>query len=279
MKKPFPLLCLLLTLSLGLAAHAEGLPWIGSDKEALAQARATGKPLLLYLHADYCIWCGVMDQTTFRDSRVRLLASQYVLCELNGDHEGKSYLQKFKVEKYPFHAVLGPSGVLLAQAPDYMDADKYVHVLATDLPADSLARLEADRAAHPADAQTLALLTILYAERNQIADAARVQAALAALSTPSPADLAAAANHALGLAYSARGEDAQALPCLQAAATAATDPRETVALRFLLAVAWTRRHKSAEAVAELEAIRHFRPATKDEKKDAQKQEDRIGPMK
>lgn len=235
MRTTCALACLLLTPGLGFTAHAEGLPWLGSDKEATAQAHATGKPELLYLHADYCVWCHVMDETTFRDSRVRLLASQYVLCKLDGDREGKTYLQKFRVEKYPFHAVLDPSGALLAQAPDYMDADKYARVLATDLTADTLARLEADRAAHPGDAQTLALLTVLYAERNQIADASRAQAALAALPSPPPADLLAAANHAVGLADSTRGEDAHAIPCLQTAAGAAADTREIVSLQFLLA--------------------------------------------
>ena len=272
MRKPFLLLCLLMTLGLSLAAHAEGLPWIGSDKEALAQARATGRPLLLYLHADYCVWCGVMDRTTFRDSRVLLLASRYVLCKMDGDHEGKSYLQKFKVEKYPFHAVLDSSGTLLAKAPDYMDPDKYAHVLAADLPTDAVARLAADRTAHPGDAQTLALLAVIHAERDEVEDAAQAQAALSALPAPPPPDLATAASHALGLAYSARGEDAQAVPCLQAATAAATDARETIALHFLLATCWTRLHKKADALAELEAIRRFRPATGDEKKDAQKQE-------
>ena len=266
------LLTFVQALDLGFTAQAEGLAWIGSDKEASALARATGRPLLLYLHADYCVWCGIMDRTTFRDSRVLLLATRYVLCKMDGDHEGKSYLQKFKVERYPFHAVLDSSGVLLAKAPDYMDPDKYAHVLANDLPADALARLEADRTAHPGDAQTLALLAVIHAERNEVGDAAQAQAALSALPAPPPPDLATAVGHALGLAYSARGEDAQAVPCLQAAATTATDAREIVALRFLLAACWTRLHKKADALAELEAIRRFRPATGDEKKDAQKQE-------
>ena len=274
-----PLACLLtsvLTFGQGSTAQAEGLPWIGSDKEATAQARATGRPLLLYLHADYCVWCGVMDRTTFRDSRVLLLASRYVLCSLDGDHEGKSYLQKFKVEKYPFHAVLDSSGVLLAKAPEYMDADKYARVLATDLPTGAVARLEANRTAHPGAAETLALLTVLHAERGEVEDAAQAKAALAALPAPPPADLT-AADHALGLAYSARGADAQAVPCLQAAVAAATDARETVVLRFLLAACWTRLHKKADALAELEAVRRFRPATGDEKKDAKRQEEALAP--
>jgi len=47
------------------------------------------------------------------------------------------------------------------------------------------------------------------------------------------------------------------------------------ALRFPLAACWTRSHKKASALAELETIRHFRPAIKDEKKDAQRQEETL----
>jgi hypothetical protein len=47
------------------------------------------------------------------------------------------------------------------------------------------------------------------------------------------------------------------------------------ALRFLLAACWTRPLKKASALAELETIRHFHTATKDEKKDAQKQEETL----
>ena len=265
------LVCFLLSLGVASTARAEGLPWIASDKEALAQAHATGKPLLLYLYADYCVWCRIMDQTTFQDSRVRLLASQYVLCKMNGDREGKSYLQKFQVEKYPFHAILDSSGALVTQAPDYMDADKYVRVLATNLPTNALAGLENDRTAHPGDAQILALLAVIYAERSETEEAARALTALSDTASPPPADLT-AAGHALGLAYSARGDNSQAISCLQTAASAATDAREIVSLRFLLASSWIRLHKKADAIAELETIRHFRAATKDEKQDAQKQE-------
>lgn len=273
MKKLIALLCLLLALRMVTIAQAEGLPWIGSDKDAAAQAQTLNKPEMLYLHADYCVWCHVMDETTFRDSRVRLLASQYVLCKLNGDREGKSYLKKFSVEKYPFQAVLDPSGNLIAKAPDYMDADKYAHVLAVNLPADAETRLEANQTRNPNDGETLALLAVLHAERNEAKGAARALAALSA-SVPSPsADLVTAANHALGLDYSTQGNDADAVPCLQKSSAAATDPREIIALRFLLAASWTRLGKKPEAIAELEIVRHFGPATKDEKNDAKKKEE------
>ena len=275
MKQITALACLLLVLGAGVTARAEGLAWIGSEKDAAAQAQATGKPRLLYLHADYCIWCRVMEETTFRDSRVGLLATQFVLCKLNGEREGKPAIKQFGVEMYPFYAVLSASGDAVAKEAGFLDADKYAHFLAANLPPDALARLDAAPLGHPDDAQTLALRVLVHAERAETDAAARALGALSAGGTARAPALSAAANHALGLAYSAQGDDASAAPCLQAALGAATDPREIVALRFLLATTWERLHKRPEALAELEAVRDFRPATGDEKKSAKKQEDRI----
>lgn len=268
MKTITGLVCLLLTLGTLVTAHAQkGLPWVSSEKDAAAQARDTGKPRLLYLHADYCVWCRVMEDTTFQDSRVRLLADHYVLCKLNGEREGKPALKKFGVEMYPFDAILDASGEAVAKEAGFLDADKFARLLAANLPPEVLT-------AQPDDARTLALQVIVHAERDETDDAARALAALTA-TAPTPPALTAAANHALGLAYGARGDDAHAAPCLQAAVGAATDPREIVALHFLLAASWERLHKRAEALAELEAVRRFRPATGDEKKNAKTQQDRL----
>lgn len=273
MKTTTALVCLLLIFGAGFTARADGgLTWIGSDKDAAAQARAIGKPRLLYLHADYCIWCRVMEDTTFQDSRVRLLADQYVLCKLNGEREGKSALKKYGVEMYPFDAILDESGDAVAKEAGFLDADKYSRFLAQGLSANDLARMNADRTAHPDDACIPALLATVHAERDETEDAAH---ALAALSGSAAPTLITAANHAVGLVYSVHGDDAHAVPCLQTAASAASDPREIIALRFLLAASYERLHKRAEALAEMEVIRRFRSATAEEKKRAKRQEDRL----
>lgn len=271
--KTIAFVCLLLAGAFSAPAYAADLPWIGSEKDAMAQAQAIGKPIWLYLHADYCVWCRVMQQSTFGDSRVRLLATAYILCSLNGEKEGKSDIGKYHVEKYPYQAILDASGRLLKAVPDYMDADKYAHALASDLPGDSLASLETLGKAHLADTHPLALLVTLYAERGQTEEATRVYAELSHVSL-APNELA-AASHALGLADTRTGDDRAAILLLQKAASNADDPRELVALHFLLASACKRLGQTAEAIVELETVRHFGAATKDEKKEAQKQEENL----
>ena len=71
------------------------------------------------------------------------------------------------------------------------------------------------------------------------------------------------------------GEDRAAIKLFQTAGANAEDPREIVALHFLQAAAWKHLGQAAEARTELETVRHLDSATKDEKKEAQKQEDSL----
>ena len=135
--------------------------------------------------------------------------------------------------------------------------------------------LKPTRRAHPADLHTAALLTVVQSECGETVQAAHLFAKLSSASpAPLPGDWAAAC-HALGLADTLGGDDRAALKLFQKAVASAEDPRESVALHCLQAAAWKRLGHTDEARAELEAVRHFSAATKDEKKEAQKQEEAL----
>jgi predicted Zn-dependent protease len=214
-----------------------------------------------------------MEQTTFQDSRVRLLATQFTPCRLNGEREGKPLIQKYQVAEYPFLAVIGSDGDLQAKSAGYANGDRCAAFLVANLPKGSVTRLKGILAAQPEDVDAQATLGVIYAERNLLAQAAQARAACAAEAAP-PRDLA-AVDHALGLAYCAQGDDTQALPCLQAAVSEAGNPDEVVHLHFLLADAFSRLHQNGNARAELEAVRHLKGATRDEKKKAKTRELRL----
>src|SRR6185312_6992879 len=134
MKKSLTLAVTVLLFACGLpAAPADTIPWMDSISLATKQAAETGKPILLYLHADYCVYCKQMEKEAFQDSRAVLLSDEYIPCRMDGEHDGKPLIAKYNVRLYPFHTVIGPTGDILASAPDYMDPDKYVKTLAVSL--------------------------------------------------------------------------------------------------------------------------------------------------
>ena len=261
----------LFVLAIASAAHAADLPWIKSESRAVSEARSSGKPLLIYLHADYCEWCKVMDRSTFPDSRVQLLAKQFVLCKLDGEHEGKPLIKKFDVKSYPFQAFTDPDENVKATALEYHDADKYARVLAANVPDSAIAAMQQSLAANPTDAETAATLATIDAERGDLTSAKQDIAALTALSSPAPS-LVTAANHAIALAYIGTSDDDHAAECLKQAIASAEDPREAVSLHLLLAERYSRLHRVTEARAELQIIRDGKSSTRDEKRDAEKRQ-------
>ena len=245
------------------------IQWTDSFADATAQAQSSGKPVLLYLTADYCVYCKQMDKEAFVDSRAVLLSDLYTPCRVDGEHAGKPLVKKYDVKMYPYEAVVDVGGNVLTPASEYMDPDKYVKTLATALPP---ARLELLKSS--TDATSIAQLVVVDAARGDIDGA---EAAFAALPADGLTAIAAiATNHALGCALADAKLFDKAQPALSKAAAALGDCHEAVDVHFRLADCYQSLTRPADAIAELAAVRKMHAASKDEKKRAEKLQREIG---
>jgi thioredoxin-related protein len=123
------------------AATAESkLPWRGWDA-GLAEARSSGRRVLVDVYTDWCGWCRRMERDVYARPDVReYLDRHYVIVKLDAESSGpasyrgrrqtqKSIAAEFGVTGYPTTLFLKPNGEHLVKAPGYLPADRFLQVL------------------------------------------------------------------------------------------------------------------------------------------------------
>ncbi len=94
------------------ASAASEIAWRQGDVEdALAEAKETGKPVLLYWGAVWCPPCAQMKVTLFKDPAFIARTEQFIPVYLDGDTEGaQKWGEHFGTSGYPTVIVLSPDG-------------------------------------------------------------------------------------------------------------------------------------------------------------------------
>jgi thiol-disulfide isomerase/thioredoxin len=140
--KPFVAAACLAVATLGGCgpAVAAGLPsanvaWqsaaAGADIErAFAQARAQGKPVLLYWGASWCPPCNQLKATLFNRQEFAMLARSLVAVSIDGDLPGAQKLgQRFRVMGYPTLVLFSPEGGEITRLPGEVDVPQALALL------------------------------------------------------------------------------------------------------------------------------------------------------
>lgn len=109
---------------------ARGIDWQSRWGDALFhKAQAEQRFVLLNLHAVWCHWCHVMEETTYADPRVRsLLAQRYVAVTVDADGDPE-LTARYGDWGWPATIVLAADGTEIVKRRGYIEPDQMVALL------------------------------------------------------------------------------------------------------------------------------------------------------
>ena len=114
------------------AAASNKIDWFSYD-DGLAAATKEGKKIFLHFQADWCSYCRLMANQTFKDpSVIAYLNTNYISITVNADKE-VHIAQKYRVMGLPLNWFLKENGEKIANRPGYISpADlisflKFIH--------------------------------------------------------------------------------------------------------------------------------------------------------
>ena len=114
-----------LLFAVALPAAGQGVEWRQDYAKARAEARATGRPLVLDFSTEQCMWCRKLEATTFRDPTVAaLLARDFVPLHVDALHQ-PALARALKIDRYPTLLFAAPDGTILGRHVGFVDAGRF----------------------------------------------------------------------------------------------------------------------------------------------------------
>lgn len=113
--------CFVLCVACADVSHAGEIAWRRVPHAAQQEARQSGRPLLIYVGADFCSYCRKLERTAWVDDGVtRVVDAGFVPLEIDGQRDA-AIVRQLGVRGFPAVIVLSPEGRLVGRVDGYRE--------------------------------------------------------------------------------------------------------------------------------------------------------------
>ncbi len=105
-----------------------GIQWVSYD-ESMERGKQEDKKIFLNFYADWCQYCKVMDQNTFKNKEViAYLNENFIPVRVNTDKQQK-LAARYSVQNLPVTWFISPDGENIGSQPGYIPPDMMIPLL------------------------------------------------------------------------------------------------------------------------------------------------------
>lgn len=113
--------CFVLSVACVSVSHAGEIDWRHVPQAAQQEARQSGRPLLIYVGADFCGYCRKLERTSWVDDGVaRVVDAGYVPLRIDGQRDA-ALARQLGVRGFPAVVVLSPEGRFVGRVDGYRE--------------------------------------------------------------------------------------------------------------------------------------------------------------
>lgn len=113
------------------------LAWHNRAETAFAEARKSGRPVLVDLYAAWCGWCKTMEREVFTQQVFQTYAERFVLLRVDVEDgaDGTDLQRRFSANSLPTLLLLDPKQALLGKIEGFMETERLIARLDRELEA------------------------------------------------------------------------------------------------------------------------------------------------
>ena len=98
--------------------------WYEDFDKAMAESKASGKPVMLDFYTQWCTWCKKLETDTFMNIEVASLSDQFVCAKIDAD-KNRPLVVKYTVRGYPTVVFLNPNGETSKIVSGYLPPEQF----------------------------------------------------------------------------------------------------------------------------------------------------------